>query len=145
MIRQLKQNGLVLKIKDELHDLLSCEIKYSKDRKRAWLGQPYLISNLEKKFGDQVKGLQTYKTPGTPGLNMVHNTDPKHALSQEKHKLFCSGVGMLIWLDKHLQPDIANCVRKLSKVLDGTTEASYKEMLCAIKYVMDSCNLGLKI
>ena len=76
---------------------------------------------------------------------MVQNTNPKHALSEEKHKLFCSGVGMLLWLVKHSRPDIANCVRKLSKVLDGATEASYKEMSRTIKYVLDSCNLSLKI
>ena len=57
----------------------------------------------------------------------------------------CSGVGMLLWLVKHSWPDIANCVRELSKVLDGTTEAAYKKMLRVIKYVPDTKNLGLKI
>ena len=52
---------------------------------------------------------------------------------------------MLLWLVKHSRPDIANCVRELSKVLDGTTEAAYKEMLRVIKYVLDTKNLGLKI
>ena len=34
---------------------------------------------------------------------------------------------------------------ELSKVLDGAIEASSKDMLHTIKYVLDSCNLGLKI
>ena len=52
---------------------------------------------------------------------------------------------MLLWLVKHSRPDIANCVRELSKVLDGTTESAYKKMLRVIKYVPDTKNLGLKI
>ena len=49
----MKKFGLVLKIEDDLKDYLSCEIKFSGDIKQAWPGQPNMISNLEKKFGDQ--------------------------------------------------------------------------------------------
>ena len=52
---------------------------------------------------------------------------------------------MLLYLVKHSQPDIANCIRELSKVLDGATQGSYKEMLRVIKYVLDTKTLGLKI
>ena len=34
-----------------LQDYLSCKIKFSMDKKRAWLGQLHLIKNLDKKFG----------------------------------------------------------------------------------------------
>ena len=51
-IKDLKVNGLVLKIEDDLKDYLSCEVKILKDKKRAWLGQPHLIKNLEENFGD---------------------------------------------------------------------------------------------
>ena len=44
--------GLVLKVEDDLKDYLSCEIDFSKDKKSVWLGQPHLISNLKKAFGD---------------------------------------------------------------------------------------------
>ena len=56
-----------------------------------------------------------------------------------------SGVGMLLYIVKHLLPDIANAVRKLSKVLDGANMAAYKEMHQIIKYVLDSRDLGLQI
>ena len=36
-IEALKNKGLVLKIVEGLQDYLSCKIKFSKDRKRAWL------------------------------------------------------------------------------------------------------------
>ncbi|EJK77615.1 hypothetical protein THAOC_00541 [Thalassiosira oceanica] len=142
-IKQMLKHGLVLKVEDELKDYLSCDIRISKDRRRAWLGQPHLISNLEKSFGDQVKGLQRYKTPGTPGKNMVRNLEGP-AFAKDKHSEFRSGVGMLNYLVKHSRPDIANAVRELSKVLDSPSDASYKEMLRVIKYVLDSKEMGLR-
>ena len=42
-IKDLKQHGLVLKVEDDFHDYLSCEIVFSEGRKKAWLGQPHLI------------------------------------------------------------------------------------------------------
>ena len=50
---------------------------------------------------------------------------------------------MLLFLIKHSSPDIANCTRELSKVLDGATESAYKEMLRVIKFVIDTKNWGL--
>jgi len=144
-IRQFKENKLILKIENDLHDYLSCEVEFSKDRKKAWLGQPHLIANLVKTFQDEVKGLRQYVTPGTPGLNQLRIEDPTLKLPEEKHAKYRSGVGMLLYLVKHSRPDIANCVRELSKVLDGPSEGSYKEMLRCIKYVLDSRDMGLKI
>ena len=34
-IRALKENGLVLKVMKELQNYLSCDVKFSKDKKRA--------------------------------------------------------------------------------------------------------------
>ena len=65
-IQELRDEGLVLKVEDDLKDYLSCEINFSKDRKSAWLGQPHLIANLEIFLGEQVKEMREYKTPGTP-------------------------------------------------------------------------------
>ena len=45
----------------------------------------------------------------------------------EDQKIFRSGVGMLLFLVKHSRPDIANGVRELSKLMDGTTLAGMKE------------------
>ena len=144
-ITQLKENGLVLKVENELTDYLSCKIKFTGDNTRAWLGQPHLIANLEKKFGDKVKNLRVYKTPGTPGVHQVRELDAKLAIGKKEQTEFRSGVGMLLYLVKHSRPDIANSVRELSKVLDGSTSHSFKEMLRVIKYVLDTKNLGLKI
>ena len=145
VIDDLKAAGLVLKIEGSLHDYLSCEIAFSKDRKKAWLGQPHLIKKLETTFGDEVMKLMKYVTPGTPGRTQVREIDKTLCLAGEKQTRYRSGVGMLLYLTKHSRPDIANAVRELCKVLDGATIAAYKEMLRIIKYVLDSRHLGLRI
>ena len=90
-----------------MRDYLSCKIRFNSKRTKAWIGQPHILENLEKKFGNDVQHMRSTKTPGTP---------------------YHSGVGMLLYLVKHSHPDIANTVRELSKVLDGANMAAYKEM-----------------
>ena len=76
---------------------------------------------------------------------MIRNTEESQAISREDQmKLYRSGVGMLLYLVKHSRPDIANPVRELSKVLDGTTPAAMKEMFRVIKYVLDTRGKGWK-
>jgi len=42
--------------------------------------------------------------------------------------LYQSAVGTLLFLLKHSQPDLANPLRELSKVLDCPTDAELKEL-----------------
>ena len=51
---------------------------------------------------------------------------------------------MLLYLVKHLHPDLANVTRDLLKANKGVNLAAYKKFL-VIKYVLDTKNLGLKI
>ena len=46
---------------------------------------------------------------------------------------------------KHSHPNLANITRELSKANDGANPVAYKELLCVIKYVIDTKNPGLKI
>jgi hypothetical protein len=55
------------------------------------------------------------------------------------------GVGMLLYLVKHLQPNISNSVRELSKVAYGDTEAHFKALLRTIKYVLGTEYHGLRL
>ena len=52
---------------------------------------------------------------------------------------------MLLYLVKHLCPNLANMTRELLKANDGTKSAAYNKLLHVIKYVLDTKNLGLKI
>jgi hypothetical protein len=80
----------------DLNDYLSCQVKFNNEKTRAWLGQPYLIKNLEEKFGDSFKKLITYNTPGTPGVGLIRLTDEEEKdgtkmVSTEMHSSYRTG------------------------------------------------------
>ena len=52
---------------------------------------------------------------------------------------------MLLYLTKHTRPDIANSVRKHSRMMDGATAAHYQSLLRLAKYVIDTKNHTLKL
>ena len=52
---------------------------------------------------------------------------------------------MLLYMVKHSCPNLANMTGKLSKANDDMNPAAYKELLCEIKYVLDTKNVGLMI
>ena len=89
--------------------------------------------------------MRSYATPGTPGKIMIREKDEAQLISKEDQKFYQSGVGMLLYLVKHSRPDIANPVRKLSKVLDDAKHEAFKEILCVIKYVLDTKHMGLRM
>ena len=132
-------------VTDGTSDYLSCEVVFSNDGSRAWLGQPHLIKNLKKKFWEEVKNLQIYQTPGTPNTGLRRPTEDQPLVRKEEHTRYRSGVGMLLYLIKHSRPDIANSVRELTKLMDKPTPAAYKEMKRCIKFILDTSELGLKI
>jgi len=49
-VEDLKKEGLSVKVSENLTDYLSCSIKISSDKSKAWIGQPHLIAKLEEKF-----------------------------------------------------------------------------------------------
>ena len=52
---------------------------------------------------------------------------------------------MLLYLVKHACPDLTNATRELLKANDVVNPVAYKELLCVIKYVINTKNLELKI
>jgi hypothetical protein len=51
---------------------------------------------------------------------------------------------MLLYLVKHSRPDLANCVRELTKVLDGAFAAHWKAMIRVTKFVFDTKMYALR-
>jgi hypothetical protein len=100
---------------------------FSKDKKKAWLGQPHLIQSLKKKFYKITTRSQSYRTPGTPGQGIVRPTSKEEKVKKGDQTLHRSGVGMLLYLVKHSCPDIANIVQELSKCINGANKAARKE------------------
>ena len=143
-IQDLKDEGFVLKEDGSLDDYLSCEISMNEDKTVGWIHQPHLLTKMEKCFDDLIKGIQSYKTPSAPGGTVIQNHG-EPVVDEERHKIYRSGVGMLLYLVKHSRPDIANGVRELSKALVGPSEAAYKDMLRMVKFVLEIKNLAMKL
>ena len=108
---------------------MSCKIKFSDDRKCAWLGQPHLIKNQENKFGGLVNDIWSHKTPGTPKFLIIRPTEEIEKILIEDQQEYRLGVSMLLYLVKHSYPNLANATRELSKANDVANPAAYKELL----------------
>ena len=52
---------------------------------------------------------------------------------------------MLLYMVKHLHPNLAKVTRELSKAKGNVNPVAYKELLLVIKYLIDMKNLGSKI
>ena len=63
------------------------------DKKRAWLGQPHLIENLRKKFGNCVKRVQSHNMGMTKFL-IVRPMIKSEKISIENKKEYQLGVDM---------------------------------------------------
>jgi hypothetical protein len=103
-----------------------------------WIMQPHLIDNLEKTFGEEVSGMQSYTIPGTPRFKIVRPTNELEVIMANMHLRYRSGIVMFLYLTKHSRPDIENVERELSKFMNGSTLAACGEMLRFIKFVFDT-------
>jgi len=95
-------------VSPEATEYLGCKIHIAKDYTCGWIGQPHLYKNLEQKFGNIVKLQRTTETPSTPGFHVVRNIPNVVYITDEKQKLYRSGVGMLLYLVKHSRPDLSH-------------------------------------
>ncbi|KAL7534985.1 LOW QUALITY PROTEIN: hypothetical protein ACHAWF_005015 [Thalassiosira exigua] len=98
---------------------------------------------IKKEFGAQVEKLRRCLTPGTPSVRLFLKTDPKLVLLESIHHRYRKGIGMLLYLVKFSRPDITNVISFQN--LSGPTEATSREMLRVVKYVLTTGDLGLKM
>ena len=62
--------------------------------------------------------MRIYNTPAIPGDIIIKTTNQDEIVDKSTHRMFRSGVGMLLYLIKFSRPDIANAVREITKVMD---------------------------
>ena len=91
VINALKAHNFGLKVEDNLTDYLSCKIVQERDKGKAWIIQPHLIDNLEKKFGEEVSAMKGYTTPGTPRLKFVRPTSELEGIEADMQSRYRSG------------------------------------------------------
>jgi hypothetical protein len=135
----------VVKDLGPIDTVVGCKIIENKEKDTIWIHQPKLIKNLEEQFGPLVAGMRTYKTPAAPSTNIQCPKKGEILISSEDQTKFWSGVGMLLYLVKHSQSDIANAVQELFKVADGATKDHWNKLLRAIKFTLDTKYLELKM
>ena len=127
-----------------LEDYLGVQIVQSNDGKKAWLGQPTIITSLEKQFGERVAKKKMTIRPGTPGF-IGGRVDDISKVDEKTQSMYRSGVGTLLYLTKHSRPDITNPARKFSKSMDGSSMAHVTEMYRVINLVLEMKILGLRM
>ena len=76
-------------------------------------------------------------TPDTPYKGIVCNQEICTKKSYNSQKIYRSGIGSLLYLVKHSQPELSNVVRKISKCMDKQNMSHYKDLIRVIKYTMD--------
>jgi hypothetical protein len=107
--------------------------------------QPHLLIQLTQKFGEEIKKMRKYLTPGTPRFKIQKFTDDIEVINDDFQRKYCSGVGMLLYSTKYSRPDTSNIIRELSKCMNAATWGSYQELLRVIKFIDDTKSFGLKV
>ena len=126
---------------ENIEDFIGCRIE--KDGDKVLLSQPDLINKMTKKFFDKIKGMKEYEIPASAGTHLIRCNEEEETLSEDEQKEFRSGVGSLLYLLKHSRPDLSNCVRELSKVMDRANKAHQKALYRVIKFVNQTKNRRL--
>jgi hypothetical protein len=145
LIVDLNSRGFLLKVEKDLKDNLSCRVIPNIEGRDMLILQTHLISKLIDKFGNEVSNKKVYGTPGIPRFKVTRPDEDSDTIPESLQKKYLSGVGMLLSLIKYSRPDLNNAIRELSKCMDRATYGTYQEMLCIVKFVLDTKNYCLII
>ena len=102
--------------------------------------QRLTLNKLKKKFNESIKDTRKGEIPSALGSHLLLPNENDSKIDDEKQALYRSAIGMLLYLTKHMRPDIANAVREHSRMMDGATSEHHKTLLRLIKYVIDTKN-----
>ena len=89
LIKEVKGTEFTITIEENLKDYLSCEILRLNGG--MWLGQPHMIKKLNKEFSNEIKTKHVFRTPGTPGLQLVKPKEDELMLPAEKQSRYRTG------------------------------------------------------
>jgi hypothetical protein len=129
----------------EMKYVVGCHLIQNGTMDTGGIHQHKLLMNWKETIGEMVKHKRVLNTPGVTRTVVMRLQEDEPLISIEDQKVFRSGVGMLPDLLKHTRPDIAHAVQELSKVADDATSNQLNEMICVIKYVIDTENYGSKL
>jgi hypothetical protein len=145
LIVDLELKDFSLMVERNVMDYLSCWVIEDMNKHEIIFLQTHFINKLVKKFGVEVSYKRIYRISGTPRLKITCPDQDSDTIHISVQKNYLSGVGMLLYLIKRSRPDISNAMRELSKCMDRATYGTYQEMLCVLKFVLDTKNYCLKM
>jgi Reverse transcriptase (RNA-dependent DNA polymerase) len=77
-VKMIESHGFKVKVETETKDYLGCEILIYKSGSKAWLGQPCIVKKMLSCFAERNGGSNVkYKTPGTPGFDIIRPITPQ--------------------------------------------------------------------
>ena len=97
MINKIQEQGLKIKVEDEMSDYLSAKYYSTKTyQSLAWTTPSG--KRLEQSFKEFIKSTKqyTFKTPGTPGMNIVRPKNDDEKISPDEQSMYRSAVGTLL-------------------------------------------------
>jgi hypothetical protein len=89
--------------------------------------------------------MKDYETPASTGYRVIRCQTEEEKLTESDQTLFRSGVGSLLYLLKHSRPDLSNCIRELTKVMDAANKAHLKALYRVVKYVKQTQSMQLQM
>jgi hypothetical protein len=101
LLKDIKKNEFNLKIEKDVVEYLTCHIVESKNEAKLTMIQPHLLIQLTRKFGEEIKKMRKYLTPGTPRFKIQKFTDDLEVINNDFQRKYCSGVGMLLYLTEY--------------------------------------------
>ena len=110
---------------------ICCVRSTSQKTKKAWLGQPFLIERLEKKFGEQIWRVEVARCQVQQNVRPIDGT--------EKSKT------VLLYLMKYSRPNIAKSTWELSNIIDGANQTVFLEIHLVITYLVNIRSMELKL
>lgn len=107
--------------------------------------QPDILKRQESRFAEEVKGMRSHVIPITPRYKAYKVKEEWERLPEKEQKEYRGGVGILLHLVKYNRPELSYCTRELSKVMDAANHKHCKELIRAIKYMLDNREMKLMI
>ena len=83
LLEELKKHEFNLKIEKNVKEYLSCCIVETKEEGKLTMIQPHLLTRLTQRFGEEIKGMRKYLTPGTPRFKILKSTKDIEVLDNE--------------------------------------------------------------
>jgi Reverse transcriptase (RNA-dependent DNA polymerase) len=144
--RVLQKLSTVFKLKNmgKMEQYVGCHLIESKEKTTVWIHLPKIIKHLENMLKEVNTTEGVYKTSVGPRA-VIMQQGPEDLKINDVDQRKRSGVGMLLYLMKHSQPDLANLVQKLSNVLDEEAETHQNVLTRYIQNVVDTRMYALRI